>query len=282
MNGKRFALLLVVFLVVVSAMFSFLQRKGTDKTVRMLAALMVTDADIKSIYDRDLQFGASWIKGGTDNCNTRVRVLARDSNIPVTLNDDCYVTSGEWRSEYGNRNYFYSQASSLEIDHMVPLKEAWISGASQWTQKERLNFANDLGYDHSLLAVFARHNQQKKEREPGKYLPSDKDYQCLYIGYWIAVKYRWSLSVDLVEKTYLEKKLSLCGARSNVEVPDVALTEAAPTGIVSTRVPSSTSLRFANCAEAKANGQGPYFKGKDPEYDWYRDGDEDGQSCDAN
>ena len=292
MNRKRFALMLVVFLIGLSAIFLFLQRKDSESTQikalkvsttkQMLEMLVVEGADTRQDYDREVQFGADWTSGGPGNCNTRNMVLARDSITQVAVKGDCDVTSGKWRSEYGNRSYFYSQASSLQIDHMVPLKEAWMSGASQWTQKDRLNFANDLGYSHALLAVFARHNKKKKEREPEKYRPSDKDYQCQYVGYWIAVKYRWDLSVDSAEKNFLEKKISSCGARSNVEVPDVALTESVPTGIVSTPVTSSTSLRFANCAEAKANGQGPYVKGQDPEYDWFRDGDGDGITCDSN
>jgi len=34
--------------------------------------------------------------------------------------------------------------------------------------------------------------------------------------------------------------------------------------------------RFDTCEEAKAQGYGPYERGKDPEYNWYRDEDTDG------
>jgi endonuclease YncB( thermonuclease family) len=37
--------------------------------------------------------------------------------------------------------------------------------------------------------------------------------------------------------------------------------------------------RFGSCRDAKANGYGPYVAGRDPEYDWYRDGDSDGTVC---
>jgi len=40
-----------------------------------------------------------------------------------------------------------------------------------------------------------------------------------------------------------------------------------------------TDPRFSTCREAKAAGYGPYYRGKDPEYHWYRDADNDGVVC---
>ena len=37
--------------------------------------------------------------------------------------------------------------------------------------------------------------------------------------------------------------------------------------------------RFDWCYEANAAGYGNYQRGRDPEYDWYRDGDGDGWVC---
>lgn len=40
-----------------------------------------------------------------------------------------------------------------------------------------------------------------------------------------------------------------------------------------------TDPRFGSCRQAIAAGRGPYVRGVDPEYDWYRDGDGDGTVC---
>lgn len=41
----------------------------------------------------------------------------------------------------------------------------------------------------------------------------------------------------------------------------------------------ATDPRFDTCKDAKANGFGPYSRGTDPEYNWYRDADSDGIVC---
>jgi micrococcal nuclease len=40
-----------------------------------------------------------------------------------------------------------------------------------------------------------------------------------------------------------------------------------------------TDHRYTYCYEAKAAGLGPYHRGVDPEYAWYRDNDGDGVVC---
>jgi micrococcal nuclease len=42
---------------------------------------------------------------------------------------------------------------------------------------------------------------------------------------------------------------------------------------------SGNDPQFGTCADAKAADYGPYYRGKDPEYYWYRDGDKDGIAC---
>jgi hypothetical protein len=109
----------------------------------------------------------------------------------------CTILSGKWVSAYDNKNV--TKASTLDIDHMVPLKEAWESGAASWTDAERESFANDLGFAGSLIAVSASTNRSKGDKDPANWLPSNKALTCPYAISWIQVKYRWSLTADWKE-----------------------------------------------------------------------------------
>lgn len=42
---------------------------------------------------------------------------------------------------------------------------------------------------------------------------------------------------------------------------------------------ATTDPKFGTCAEANANGYGPYYRGRDLEYEWYDDRDDDGIVC---
>lgn len=59
----------------------------------------------------------------------------------------------------------------------------------------------------------------------------------------------------------------------------------APVAVEPTQQPdvteAATDRRYATCKEARSHGLGPYTKGTDPEYDWYRDADGDGIVCES-
>lgn len=59
-------------------------------------------------------------------------------------------TSGSWFSVYDGATW--TASSDVDIDHLVPLKEAWLSGARDWTTAQREALANDLTRPQ-LLAV---------------------------------------------------------------------------------------------------------------------------------
>lgn len=50
-------------------------------------------------------------------------MLKRDGE-GVVVNTACMAQSGDWVSPYDNAKF--TNASKLDIDHMVPLKNAWI------------------------------------------------------------------------------------------------------------------------------------------------------------
>ena len=92
-------------------------------------------------------------------------------------------------------------------DHVVPLKEAWISGARTWTAAQRQNFANDLTRPQ-LVAVTDNLNQSKGDQDPATWLPPLNSFKCNYVVAWIQVKHYYGLTVDSAEKTALTNTLN--------------------------------------------------------------------------
>ncbi|WP_329421473.1 HNH endonuclease family protein [Streptomyces sp. NBC_01693] len=168
-----------------------------------LSQLTVSAEGSSSGYSRD-KF-PHWITQ-SGACNTREVVLKRDGT-GVVQDSSCAATSGSWYSEYDGATW--TAAADLDIDHMVPLAEAWRSGASGWTTAQRQSFANDLTRPQ-LIAVTDNVNQSKSDQDPGEWLPSRATYRCTYARAWVHVKHYYGLSVDTTEKSALQSVLNGC------------------------------------------------------------------------
>ncbi|MEV0431383.1 HNH endonuclease family protein [Micromonospora sp. NPDC050495] len=168
-----------------------------------LNALTVKSEGSTSGYSRDLF--PHWITiSGT--CNTRETVLKRDGTSVVT-DSSCAAVSGRWYSPYDGATW--TAASDVDIDHVVPLAEAWRSGASSWTTSRRQSFANDLTRPQ-LIAVTDNVNQAKGDQDPSTWQPPLSSYRCTYSKMWITVKYSWGLSLQSAEKSALQSMLNTC------------------------------------------------------------------------
>ncbi|WP_306320909.1 MULTISPECIES: HNH endonuclease family protein [unclassified Streptomyces] len=139
-------------------------------------------------------------------CNTREEVLKRDGK-DVETDSNCAATSGSWYSEYDGETW--TASADVDIDHIVPLSEAWKSGASSWTNDERQGFANDLTRPQ-LIAVTDNVNQSKGDQDPAEWMPSRSAYTCTYLRMWVQVKHHYDLSVDPAEKSAIQSGLSGC------------------------------------------------------------------------
>jgi hypothetical protein len=168
-----------------------------------LSQLTVKAEGSSSGYSRDLF--SHWITQ-SGACDTREVVLKRDGTN-VTQNSSCTAVSGSWYSEYDGASW--TAASDLDIDHMVPLAEAWRSGASSWTTAKRQSFANDLTRPQ-LIAVTDNVNQSKGDQDPAEWLPSRTAYRCTYARAWVHVKHYYNLTVDSAEKSALQSVLNGC------------------------------------------------------------------------
>ncbi|SPO03140.1 uncharacterized protein DNG_05822 [Cephalotrichum gorgonifer] len=177
---------------------------SADTARSQLAGLTVKAAVDDGTYDRDLFPHWHTVSG---SCNTRETVLKRDGTNVVT-DSSCASTSGTWKSPYDGATW--TAASDVDIDHMVPLKNAWISGASSWTTAKRELFANDLDSSPQLWAVTDNVNQAKSDKSPDAWKPPLTSFYCTYAKSWVRVKDQWNLSITSAEKSALTSMLNTC------------------------------------------------------------------------
>jgi len=163
-----------------------------------------TATEVRTGYSRDLF--PHWIDADGDGCDTRKEVLIAEADDPVTVGSGCSLSGGRWYSYYDRVSWYDS--SRIDIDHMVPLAEAWDSGARLWTTATRQAYANDLGDYRTLVGVTDSVNQAKGDQDIAEWLPTyDK---CRYLREFVAVKHRWRLSVDSAEKTAMKNLAATC------------------------------------------------------------------------
>lgn len=160
--------------------------------------------EVRTGYSRDLF--PHWTDADGDGCSTRNEVLVSEADDPVSVGSGCALTGGRWFSYYDRVSW--TDPSDVDIDHLVPLAEAWDSGARSWTTSTRQAFANDLGDARSLVGVTDDVNQAKGDQDPQTWLPTYD--RCRYVREWVAVKHRWRLSVDSGERSALSSLASSC------------------------------------------------------------------------
>ena len=278
MRRTRLAASIAAFAMAAAAMSTAPAAHGAQPSERWVTQLnqLVVTPESGAGYDRDA-FGSGW-STQSDGCDTRDHVLRDEAKRGTERG--CDVRRGVWRSRYDAKKV--RNPSRLDIDHMVPLAEAWASGASAWSNQAREDFANDLDYRDALVAVTASTNRSKSDRDPAEWMPPKSGSHCWYAQAWVAVKYKYNLSVDSKEKTALEQTLSRC--KKNL-VPAVTsqypgLSPQAPDASEPT-APSDIT-RYANCTEARAAGVTPIIQAVNPELyavNSHMDRDGDGIAC---
>jgi hypothetical protein len=152
-----------------------------------------------------------------DGCTTRNEVLIAEAVEAPAVGPRCRLTGGSWHSYYDQTTV--TSASDLDIDHMVPLAEAWDSGASAWTAQRREAYANDQGQEASLVAVTARSNRSKADQDPAQWMPPAGDVHCRYAAEWTATKLRWNLTIDATEHAALNDLAATCPDQTVIYTP---------------------------------------------------------------
>ena len=210
---------------------------GVAAVLALLDALTVSSEQTGG-YDRDLF--RHWVDADGDGCDTRREVLIAEAVVAPTQGSRCALSDGEWISRYDGLTE-QGNGRGFDVDHLVPLAEAWASGAHSWLPDRRERYANDLGYEQSLIAVSARSNRSKGAQDPAAWLPPKADQRCWYAAAWVHVKTRWSLTVDTAEANTLRDLLPGCSqAALDVGLP-APLVEAPTTTTTTTTTVAPTT-----------------------------------------
>ncbi|MFI8085810.1 HNH endonuclease family protein [Kitasatospora sp. NPDC086009] len=168
-------------------------------------ALSVADED-RTGYVRTAY--RHWTDADKNGCNARKDVIINEAIDAPEVGPGCSLSGGVWFSPYDDVTV--TDASGLDVDHLVPLAENWDSGGSRWTAKERELYANDMADPRTLIAVTARSNRQKSDKDVTDWLPPAIEYRCTYATDWVAVKTRWGLNVDPAELNTLHRIAADC------------------------------------------------------------------------
>ncbi len=179
-------------------------RGGTAR----LIPLRVAPQSHQASYDRDADFGG-WID--QNGCqDTRAVLLIHTSKIAVTFTNsrDCTVATGRWIDPWSGR--VTTVAHTFQIDHTVPLANAWASGAWSWTHAQRIAYANDLADADHLVPILAGENESKGDDGPDGWRPPSRSAWCRYALDWDRIKATWHLSATVSEWNAVVEMAATC------------------------------------------------------------------------
>jgi len=189
---------------------------SSKETLALLATLPTKGRAPKTGYTR-ARFGEAWtddvsVADGHNRCDTRNDILKRDlSQIAFRAGSDCVIASGVLHDAYTGRTIRFvrgpSTSTAVQIDHLVPLSDAWQTGAQQLTLQQRTDLAND---PLNLQAVDGPTNEAKGDSDAASWLPPDRAYRCTYVTRQVEVKARYHLWVTPAERDAIARVLSGC------------------------------------------------------------------------
>jgi hypothetical protein len=152
-------------------------------------------------------FGTPWKDVDGNGCDTRNDILRRDLVQKVIL-PDCTVARGVLRDPYTRQTIRHvAGRSTIDIDHVVSLSDAWQKGAFRWSDARRTAYAND---PLNLLAVDYSANRQKSDADAASWLPPNTAYRCAFVARQVAVKAKYGLWVTAAEKAAISRVLTRC------------------------------------------------------------------------
>jgi hypothetical protein len=156
------------------------------------------------------KFGTAWKDTDHNGCDQRNDVLRRDltSETFRAGTHGCVVITGTLADKYTGKTISFrkSSASAVQIDHVVALENAWVTGAYRWSEEKRTELATD---PLNLLAVDGSTNESKGSGDAATWLPR-KSYRCAYVARQVAVKTKYGAWMTSAEHKAIEGVLSTC------------------------------------------------------------------------
>jgi hypothetical protein len=168
----------------------------------------------KTGYERD-KFGYAWMDsapGGIpfahNGCDSRNDLLKRDGEkVRFRAGSDCVVASMTLHDPYTGKtiDWTKSHATTVQIDHVMPLSYDWQMGAARWSKDKREDIAND---PLNLIPVDGPTNGAKSDSGPATWLPPNKQIRCSYVVRFAQVSLKYDLPVTVADKRMM---LTQCG-----------------------------------------------------------------------
>ncbi len=215
LHGRRVRATLQLYRFLVLALFFSACASGPEIQTPpgpahvLLAGIVVDDfrsREVDASYNR--KEWRHWIDEDGDCQKTRDEVLIRDGSS-VTLDPlGCKVRTGVWNDPYTGVTFV--NKSDIDIDHLVPLKDAHVSGGYRWDAEKKKKYANYLVRNYHLLAVEDDANQAKRDKSPDEWMPPNTAFHCTYLEYWVLVKSEWELSMTREEHRFIDAGLKAC------------------------------------------------------------------------
>ena len=135
---------------------------------------------ISPTYDRASFVSASfWTK-------TRKLIVRRDK------------IEDQWICKYSGT--IITNQTDIDVDHIIPLKYAWLHGASKWTFDKRKEFAVD---PENLISVTEHENRSKGDDGLILYLPLNN--KAFYVTQWKTMAEKYGIKLTRVEKKIIKQ-----------------------------------------------------------------------------
>ena len=182
------------------------ERETLDKTISSLK-LRKSDDDIPE-YNRS-SLPTNWRDLDGNGCNTRYDILVSNFRKYARYNNEtCDIKSGTIFDYYNGKLLKYDteidSGGGIQIDHIVSIGNAWVSGGYKWAENEWITYIND---ESVLIPTASSTNRDKSDKDITEWQPANTDFLCAYVAKQTEIKKKYSLTITPQEKTKFQEVL---------------------------------------------------------------------------